>query len=301
VVVHLGAGEWLVVDSCISRRTNRPAALEYLEELSVNIARDVKVVVVSHWHADHFRGASEVLDAATSSIFACSACLRASDDFWRMVASPRIVGPDFEDQSEFTRIFEILEQRRPPGARPGSGGPRWARSDMVVAQISGRLPCDYAVHALSPSDAAITLGFRELAETFFRRGEVRRRAVALSPNQVAVALWIVVGEMRVLLGADLEESGSPTLGWKAVLGSPGKPLGQARIFKVPHHGSRNADNADVWSQMLDKQPTALLTPYNTGRTPLPRPEDVERLKRRTPDLYWTSRPGGWSPPSRGPL
>src|SRR5262245_58961005 len=35
-VVHLGGGQWMVVDSCIDRSTRRPVALEYLAEIGVD-------------------------------------------------------------------------------------------------------------------------------------------------------------------------------------------------------------------------------------------------------------------------
>jgi len=38
VLVHFGEGEWMVVDSCLDRATSRPAALDYLTELGVDVA-----------------------------------------------------------------------------------------------------------------------------------------------------------------------------------------------------------------------------------------------------------------------
>ena len=59
-MIHLGDGQWIVVDSCIDRLTRRPVALDYLEQLQVNITEAVKLIVVTHWHDDHIRGISTV-------------------------------------------------------------------------------------------------------------------------------------------------------------------------------------------------------------------------------------------------
>src|SRR5258708_2355547 len=80
VVVHLGGGAWMVIDSCIYRITRTPVAIDYLRALGVDIATSVKLVVVTHWHDDHMRGASALLAVASGARFVCSAALK-SDDF----------------------------------------------------------------------------------------------------------------------------------------------------------------------------------------------------------------------------
>ena len=44
VVLHLGAGEWVIVDSCLDHRTGQPATLVYLSSLGIDPAVAVKVV-----------------------------------------------------------------------------------------------------------------------------------------------------------------------------------------------------------------------------------------------------------------
>ena len=41
VVVHIGDGKWLIVDSSINSDTKKPAALEYLEGIGVDISTKV--------------------------------------------------------------------------------------------------------------------------------------------------------------------------------------------------------------------------------------------------------------------
>ena len=80
IVVHIGDGQWVVIDSCLGPETKQPVALSYLNSLGIDIAHSVSVVIVTHWHDDHMEGGATLLDAATNAIFCCSIALR-KDEF----------------------------------------------------------------------------------------------------------------------------------------------------------------------------------------------------------------------------
>ena len=61
LVLHIGSGEWVVVDSCMNGDRSSPAALEYLREIGVDPATQIKWVIATHWHDDHVEGISEIL------------------------------------------------------------------------------------------------------------------------------------------------------------------------------------------------------------------------------------------------
>ncbi|MEW6376035.1 MAG: hypothetical protein AB1502_09655 [Thermodesulfobacteriota bacterium] len=65
----------MIVDSCLDRNTRTPIALQYLQELGVNIATDVKLFIITHWHDDHIRGASSILASCHNAKFICSDAL----------------------------------------------------------------------------------------------------------------------------------------------------------------------------------------------------------------------------------
>lgn len=46
LAIHLGNGEWAIVDSCLGDR-RRAVALSYLESLAIDIATQVKLVVIT--------------------------------------------------------------------------------------------------------------------------------------------------------------------------------------------------------------------------------------------------------------
>src|SRR5688572_8544014 len=79
VVVHLGDGEWMVVDSCRHFEDGRAAALRYLEAEGVAVETAVKLVIVTHWHDDHIRGLGEIAERCSSARFVCSGALKATE------------------------------------------------------------------------------------------------------------------------------------------------------------------------------------------------------------------------------
>lgn len=295
VVMHLGDGEWMIVDSCLDQGTGRPAALDYLAELGVDVAVAVKTVVVTHWHDDHIQGAAEVLRAARSATFWCSAALR-NDEFFAMVAGGGSALMESSGTAEFLEILQIVQERAPDGARRESVGPRLAKADTRMFARNGRLSAQ--VYAVSPSDGALALSWREVGQFIPQLGQPKRRAVALRPNHVAVAIWVIVGEVEALLGADLEESRSPTLGWQAVVSSTTRPGTAAEIIKVPHHGSETAYSRDLWTRLVKAEPCALVTPFATGGTFLPSEQDLQRIRAHTSAFYCTTMPGGTRPTRR---
>lgn len=101
-----------------------------------------------------------------------------------------------------------------------------------------------------------------------------------------------MGLLDLLLGADLEHVSGTTEGWQAVVRSAERPVGRAGFFKVPHHGSGNADCPECWTNLLLEKPIAILTPHAPSK--LPRPADVARLCGRTRSLFLTSDPNNYA-------
>jgi len=292
VLAHLGDGDWMVVDSCLDQDTGRAAALDYLADLGVDVGSAVKLAVVTHWHDDHTQGAAQILRAARSAQFWCSAALR-NDEFWAMVAGGSSALMESSGTAEFREILQLVEERAPEGARPGSVGPRLAKADTRMFARKG-----VEVHAISPSDGAMALSWREIAQSIPVLGQPKRRAVALRPNQIAVVIWMSFGDVQILLGADLEESPSPTLGWQAILRSTTRPGTAADIIKVPHHGSPTAYTKELWTKLANAEAHAVVTPFGIGGTFLPSDEDMRRIRAHTTEFYCTTKPGGGRPPRR---
>jgi hypothetical protein len=258
----------------------------------------VRTVIISHFHDDHIGGIAEIVEAAARADVVVSAALQQAE-FFAFVAASREALEDVGG-NEFARILEVLDARRPGGTRPTAVSPRWTVGDQRLYLRDTTASLQAEVWGIAPPPAALGLSFREIAQMLPRRGQAQRRAIALTPNRGAVVVWVAVGRAVLLLGADLEDGGGPTLGWRAVVASPTRPHQPAHVFKVAHHGSINGHNGDVWGRMLGAEPFALLTPYSAGKKFLPSPEDIVRVNNLTPRGYCTAQPGGWSPRTRRP-
>ena len=272
-VIHLGMGRWMIVDSFETHGSKMPIALEYLRELQVDVARDVQIVVVTHWHDDHIRGMHRIVEEASSARFVCSAACK-TDQFLALVLA-EATSADRLGVSEFADILNILNVRNPKKKGPHN----WAQSGMCLFSRNA-----VEVHALSPSPETITDCMGEFAKLL--QVGPRRPFPRVTPNGQSTVLLVKTGHINFLLGGDLECKDDDLRGWGAILNSD-LPMPQSCAYKVAHHGSSNADHDDIWNTLLLRDPHALVAPYVCGRKPLPSNDDVLRMKKRTDWLYCT--------------
>ena len=74
VVLHVGDGVWVIVDSCIDD-DGVARALPYLEGIGLDPAQVVVLVVATHWHDDHIRGLAKLVEACDQATFCCASAL----------------------------------------------------------------------------------------------------------------------------------------------------------------------------------------------------------------------------------
>jgi hypothetical protein len=200
--------------------------------------------------------------------------------------------------SEFQKIYEMLLSRAEHKPKR-LVSPMLATENKRLIFLEGSdRPSTASITALSPSDGRIKISISEFAASLPNTGENQKR-VNPDQNDTSVALWVQFGEQYVLLGADLEHTGHHGEGWLAVV-EAFQGNSKAHIYKVPHHGSENAHHQEVWNQLLIPNPIAVVTPYSSGKYPLPRPSDLARMRELTSDLYCTSL-GATRPPRRDSL
>ncbi len=273
VVLHIGDGNWVIVDSCIDR-DGYPRALGYLRSLGVDPSQAVGLVVATHWHDDHIRGMSRVVEVCKEAVFCCAAALRDKEFLTAVGAwGRRDVAIDGSGVREIHAVLTQLQSR--------AAQPTFALANM---RIYSRGRC--RVWSLSPGSAEFSNSLRSIGALFPNAGSTKTRVPSVSPNDVAVVLWISVGGTELLLGSDSEKGA-----WVEILQSRERPSGRASVFKVPHHGSENADEAGVWRTMLEPNPYAVLTPWCKGGRVLPTKRDVDRILNQTPNAFATSKAG----------
>ena len=273
IVLHVGDGVWILVDSCLDEH-GMPRALRYLESIGLDPARAVALIVATHWHDDHIRGMARLVEACGRAAFCCAGAL-CQEEFLAAVRAleNRHLSVNGSGLREIYSVFTRLREE--------ASNPTFAYADRRIFDRGG---CE--IWSLSPGDASFRSFLESIGQLLPGAGQAKNRIRSLSPNEVAVALWIKVGDVAVLLGSDLEKQG-----WIEILESTARPAGKASAFKVPHHGSKSAHAQGVWSRMLDPEPFAVLTPWHRGGRALPSKDDVRRILSNTPNAYATASIG----------
>jgi hypothetical protein len=290
LLVGLGAGAWMIVDSCLDEHGEQPA-LAWLRAHGHDPAIDVRLVVATHWHDDHVRGISRVVAECATAKFVCSSALNSSQ-FITLVDAVARGGDNRAGLAEFAAVHNLLDERH---WQP----PVWAHADRRVFSRSEAPHAE--VWLLSPADEATQRSlhaFHELLED--QRKPVRNRVRAVQPNDATVVVLVIVEGAAALLGGDLETRGVRTLGWGAIVESAGRPRQRASLYKVAHHGSANADADEIWDHLLIAAPTAILAPFTRGSVTLPHDADVARICGRACALFMTAPPARPSPRRRAP-
>ncbi|WP_210441289.1 ComEC/Rec2 family competence protein [Nocardioides xinjiangensis] len=294
LAVHLGGGDWITVDSCVEQKTKIHPVLRYFEDIGVDAAQQVRLVVGTHAHDDHVAGISSLFEASSSAKFVSSPAL-TSEEFLASVEADE----DIESQMRKTvrEEYRSLVSQVLGRGLDASGRGSWLHAieqRVLWERPSTATLAPARVVALSPSDVAIARSRSYLASGLAKAGD-RRRLAAADPNDFSVALWVEFGRESALLGADLE-TGPAGCGWQAVIASH-RPSASASLFKVPHHGSGEADLPAVWSQLLSASPISVLAPFRNGSVQLPTDDDVSRLVANSSAVY-AAASSRWPTPSR---
>ena len=271
IALHVGDGAWVLVDSCIDL-AGEPRALRYLTDLGVDPARDVRLIVATHWHDDHIRGMTKLVSSCNNAEFCCASVL-CKQEFLAVVGKcgPNRISSPGSGVRELRGVFERHKETKTK--------PIFAIADR---RIYAQGACE--VWSLSPNDKEFVSFLRQVGSLIPGQGQPRASIPSITPNKVAVVLWIRIEDAVLLLGADMEKPG-----WADILGSTARPTDRASVFKIPHHGSANADEPGVWRDMLKADPCAVLAPWRRGRGNLPRSSDVQRILSCTANAYATTQ------------
>jgi hypothetical protein len=278
----------MIVDSCLDVETKRAAALSYLEEIGVNPATQVDLIVCTHWHDDHIRGMASILAACPNARFFCSSSMRDSAFLELVALGETIRGAHGGGVSEFSRIFQIITLRRQK-EQPAPLETCYAGTVLLERNEEN---FQITVEALSPSDR----DHQRMSEVFadkkeeFLSSEYRQTVPSIHPNLASVVLRIRLGQRVILLGADMESRASADVGWNAIL-STAQDGDFADFYKIAHHGSATGDTPEIWSQLLVDQCTAALTPNQRLSNPLPTEADKGRILSHTRKAFATAPSG----------
>jgi hypothetical protein len=249
----------------------------------------VKLIVATHWHDDHIRGLGTLLERCNEAAFACTTAM-GDRQFIELATTANRMEKKMTVKSgvsEFYKVLRLLEKRRREGHPQAE--PKWASAGKNLLQSADSLGIPFRVEALSPSDRKVREALQHIAALLPEPGFPKLRVPPPRPNHSSVVLWIDIGPLCVLLGADLEENNCN--GWTEILDSAVLPHGRPGLFKVPHHGSKNGHCDRVWSDLLDANPNAILTPFLSGGVSLPEADDCKRISQLTKYAFISQSPG----------
>jgi Metallo-beta-lactamase superfamily len=288
IVLHLGNGNWVVVDSCLYNR--EPVAIAYLQALGLDPAQSIKAVIATHWHDDHFKGLSQLLACAPDAQIWISSLLTDKEFFrFAMRVNKNKNAVAGHKLGEFLKIIEDIRRRRSAGQLTFG----YANARTVIFRLdrsaSGHsYPCE--IMAMSPSHGDMSEFLERIAAITPGVRQTKRATPSPSPNQASVALLISIGPLGIVLGADVENSGRLTAGWEAIIGAhKHQPFGpRASLHKASHHGSENAHNREVWDNLLTPNPLAVLTPWRKGAGRLPSAEGARNILQLSHDAFITA-------------
>lgn len=281
IIINLGNGDWVIIDSCMDPSTDEVIPLKFLAEKGIK-ADQIKLIVCTHWHDDHIAGISQLLEIYSDAVFSFS---RASDlkkflQFVSLDYQKLNTSASNSSTTEFNKCLQILRNSKRKS--------KLADSDKLLYSVK-KENNTFEVWALSPSDKSSNLFDFEISQLITEFGSPHKTLPKISPNDRSIVILLKLNSEVVLLGADLEVKEDEDLGWKDIIFNSNivKTSNKARYFKIPHHGSENGFHTLIWEKLLETDPVGTLTPWNRN-TKLPKQEMLDKYKTITKSLYITS-------------
>lgn len=316
-VVHLGGNEWIVVDSCCRGGINLPLA--YLNQIKVDPCQ-VSRVIATHWDLDHVQGLADLFKACGNArlvvpgAFGIHSILKHLDkgaaEALRGLQkkskrkskkpAPEKRQPFRKANVEYGEAIALARTRTLERSDPRG---YWLPAHAISVIRADQRPDwgNLLVETLSPSAQTVLNNVDALAEVVRDVTVPNELSLPIVRegrcNLLSIVVWVRVGNRTMLLGADLE---SPH--WSSVVAlddRDGGQRGRAQAVKVPHHGSPNANDDDLWDHLTDA-PSALVAPWRLAGRWLPADEHLERLATRA-DVVWCTcqpKPPGNTPPKK---
>ena len=275
ISVHVGDGNWLLIDSCYSPQSKIPASLEYLQRIGVPYS-NVHTIVASHWHDDHVKGLSKIVESCSNATLYISGVFDNNEARAFLSAyGGRAVANHTAGAKE---LFSAIS------ASKRDVNPTLHKTLIWEDVVQGR---NMRAVAFSPTPAASAQSRAQMAQYLPEIHSPIKQVPELKPNLEAIVIHINLGDDAILLGSDLEDHGA--LGWSSILDNTWCLSNQcASVYKIAHHGSSTGDHSKIWSKLLTKTPLAALTPFVKGSVKLPDPTDLIRILGNTKEAYISS-------------
>jgi len=328
ILLHIGNGDWIIIDSCVNVKNGECVPISYLNDLSVDISQHVLYVLCTHWHDDHIKGLSNILEQCTSKTVFVLSC---SDDREKWVYE---MLNDYNYQGKSTVLNELkctISMANDKGIRILP-----VKQDSLVFNINGVL-----AYALSPSDEVVKKFEEEVASAQVKYHKTLNQAIKLKTidaqliqdastleeetinnfaglikeridekkivqeatnlltykdakrveqNDRCVALLVSFNGHHIILGADLENktSDSGLSGWMSVAKCSSMNGVTSSLFKIPHHGSKTGYCDFFLKSFIKNDATMKLTAWAKGDKLIPEPVMLGKYYAHSQKMYITT-------------
>ncbi|MBC8444377.1 hypothetical protein H8D83_02205 [Candidatus Woesearchaeota archaeon] len=284
ILLYLPGLGWGIIDSCsvkIKKEKINPA-LEYLKSQKV---KNLAFLILTHPHLDHYKGLEDILYYFMGAIDRiCYYSGAGLEEYARYLIRKKIINePGLLGLKNILDLFQKAKES-------GSNLMRLAERTQIIRKKH------YGNHmiemiSLSPSENSE----REYCERLYNCIPIDKPASIKDlkksdQNLISSAIWCEIDDKRFVFGSDLENHSSRHSGWNGVLNNKDVPNLSALFVKIPHHGSPNAYNDNIWRVFSkDQKPLSVVTPYSKTTALRPDPNTIKNISKFSKDIYVTSR------------
>ncbi len=288
VVLELPGHRWGVVD-CYAPTPDDPETNPTTRFLSERGVGELEFLCLTHPHDDHYRGMSDLIRRFPPKQFWRSAAMTPPHLYGYCLDALGSCGDARYAQQSATDYWKLLDHVRTLRASGLEERPVCGPMPLYPPQVSitpSAAPAEVSIWAVGPPPGQVGLYQDGLARCFDAQGRVRFDRSQPNPNNVSVALLVIYGETRILLGGDLEQEG-----WSEVLTNLRDPAEElpSHVVKVSHHGSSNGYCDGLWTILAGRgKPVSVITPY--WKSKLPSREGLEEIRRHSRRVFTTCGP-----------
>lgn len=274
IVLRLPSGEWGVVD-CYAPSVKDDSTNPTLQFLLDRNVERLAFVCLTHPHDDHYRGMTHLLNRFDVRCFWRPAAMSGQRLKWilksaKFDAKKSGVETFEEDADELREIFRLVKQRKQASGKPAIPQASTTRTQLFPVPLNPT--ADLQIWALAPSTRQVERYENALGKCFDSNDRLVAPVAQSCHNVVSMALLVIYGTTRIILGGDVESAG-----WRDVIEEVGADGLSAHAVKISHHGSTNGYSDELWPSLAKQQkPITFLTSYRSKR--LPRKEAIEHIR-----------------------
>ena len=285
IALYIPEVGWGVIDSCLVKNNNKRLnpTLEYLKSNNVN---QLAFLVLTHPHQDHYLGIDHIIKHYLGRIErVCYYSGQGIRKYRTYLAKNELLGE--RGIRQLANIFSEFEKAKNAGANIITIS---ERTEIIRRNKFGQHYVE--IVALSPSAESEDLYSDLLFGSIPKKdGDTFKLLPDSDHNLISAAIWCSIGNLRIILGSDVETGKNQKTGWIGILDNVDCPDLSSQLIKVSHHGSPNAFYKNAWEKHSSgTSPVAIITPYNRLKNPLPSEKGLRRIAKYSEIIGITSKP-----------